>query len=129
MLFFFTGGGEVEEAVDAVAPQISRILPGSLPPEEEAALLDTLSHIDAKTVPQGPTATRWSVPFNNNEGELPGLAGARPKPYTEYRVAPAPGVSGAGVRRVVVDNASGNIFYTWTHYGQSGDPAFVIIRW
>jgi hypothetical protein len=35
---------------------------------------------------------------------------------------------GAGPLRVVVDSVSEAIYYTWTHYGQAGDPAFVRIR-
>jgi hypothetical protein len=32
---------------------------GKLPAAEEAALYDTLAHIDAGTVPTGPTAAKW----------------------------------------------------------------------
>ncbi|TKY81330.1 hypothetical protein EDI29_16375 [Pectobacterium polonicum] len=49
-------------------------------------------------------------------------------PYREYRVDPGPGVSGAGVRRVVVDSNTGETYYIWTHYGDSGNPSFVRIR-
>lgn len=34
----------------------------------------------------------------------------------------------AGTRRIVVDNNSREMYYTWTHYGQVGDPAFLKIR-
>ena len=104
------------------------IVTGGFPPEEEAAINATLGHIDANTVPAGPTATRWGIPFQNREGNLPGQPGALPTPYTEYRVAPAPGTPGAGPRRVVVNNSNGATYYTWTHYGDAGPPAFVRIR-
>jgi RHS repeat-associated protein len=112
----------------AGSPRVARLTPGSLPAEEEAALLQSLQHLDAGTVPTGPTATKWGTPFANNEGHLPGQAGARPTPYSEHRVAPAPGQSGAGARRLVYDRASGRLYYTWTHYGQAGDPAFLRVR-
>ena len=103
------------------------ITPGSLPKGEEEALLNTLSHIDAGTKPAGPLGKKWSTPFKNYEGKLPGGSGTS-SPYLEYRVDPGPGVSGAGARRVVVNSETGETYYTWTHYGDSGDPAFVRVR-
>ena len=115
-------GGAVAAAPTAGKVIVPRLLPGSLPVEEETAVLRTLSHIDDGTVPAGPTGTRWGIPFNNRGGDLPGDKGALPTPYTEFRVDPGPGTVGAGARRIVVDNASGAIYYTWTHYGQAGTP-------
>jgi guanyl-specific ribonuclease Sa len=103
------------------------ITPGSLPAAEESALNDTLSHIDAGTVPSGSTARRWGVQFKNWGGDLPGPSGPS-SPYREYRVAPPPGVGGAGPLRVVRNTQTGEVYYTWTHYGDSGPPAFVRIR-
>ncbi len=99
---------------------------GSLPAAEESALRDTLAHIDAGTVPTGPTATKWGMKFKNWAGDLPGASGPS-SPYREYRVAPPSG-SGAGPLRVVRNSQTGETYYTWTHYGDSGDPAFVRIR-
>jgi len=110
-----------------LAPQCSRITPGSLPAEEEAALLRTLRHIDAGTTPTGPLQTKWGTKFKNWNGDLPGAQGPS-SPYREYRVAPPPGTSGPGARRVVVNTSTGDVYYTWTHYGDSGPPAFVQIR-
>jgi hypothetical protein len=111
-----------------VAPiKIARITPGSLPADEEGALLQTLSHIDAGTTPTGKTSFRWGEPFSNNEGYLPGSSGL-PSRYSEYRVTPPPGIRGGGTLRVVVDHLSNNVWYTWTHYGTAGMPPFVLIR-
>ena len=35
---------------------------------------------------------------------------------------------GVGSRKVVVNSNAGEVFYTWTRYGDSGSPAFVRIR-
>jgi guanyl-specific ribonuclease Sa len=105
---------------------ISWITPGSLPAVEEAAVLRTLEHIDAGTVPSG-LSRRWGVRFNNRDGDLPG-ARSQASPYREYRVAPPPGTRLPGPMRVVVDSATRAIYYTWTHYGDGGFPAFVRIR-
>ena len=83
--------------------------------------------IDAGTVPTGLLAKKWGLPFKNWAGDLPGGQGAA-SPYSEYRVRPAPGVGGAGVRRVVRDRKTGRMYYTWTHYGDTGNPAFVQVR-
>jgi RHS repeat-associated protein len=103
------------------------ISPGSLPAAEESALDSTLANIDAGTVPSDATARRWGIPFRNRDGDLPGAQGNQ-SPYLEYRVAPPAGTPGAGPLRVVVNAQTGEIYYTWTHYGDSGSPAFVRIR-
>jgi hypothetical protein len=100
---------------------------GKLPGDEEDAVLATLGHIDTGTKPAGALAKKWGSQFKNYAADLPGPKGAG-SPYREYRVAPPPGVSGAGTRRVVVDSRTGAVFYSWTHYGDTGRPAFVRIR-
>jgi guanyl-specific ribonuclease Sa len=72
-------------------------------------------------------ATKWGTQFKNWAGYLPGAKG-QASPYLEYRVAPVPGTSGAGPLRVVTNPQTGEMFYTWTHYGDTGAPAFVQIR-
>jgi hypothetical protein len=107
--------------------RVARITPGSLPAAEEAAVLGTLRHIDAGTNPTGALAKKWGTQFKNWDGDLPGAQGMA-SPYLEYRVAPPPGVSGAGPNRIVVNSQTGEAYYTWTHYGDTGAPAFVQIR-
>lgn len=106
---------------------IARIVPGSLPAAEEAAVLSSLSHIDAGTVPAGALAKKWGATFKNWAGDLPGASGAA-SPYLEYRVAPTAGMTGAGTNRIVVNSQTGEMYYTWTHYGDAAMPAFVKIR-
>jgi guanyl-specific ribonuclease Sa len=118
---FYVGAGDLEVLVHNC--NIARINAADLPAAERSALDATVGHIDAGTIPSGPTSTKWGTTFHNNEGFLPS-GGA----YTEYRVAAAPGTSGAGPLRVVVDANTGSMYYTWTHYGDSGMPAFVQIR-
>ncbi|MCC6699391.1 MAG: RHS repeat-associated core domain-containing protein [Candidatus Hydrogenedentes bacterium] len=115
-----------QDGVDR-ALRVARITPGSLPADEEVAVLNSLSHIDAGTKPTGALAKKWGVRFKNWGNDLPGGVGDA-SPYLEYRVAPASGTSGAGPRRIVVDELTGEIFYSWTHYGDTGRPAFVQIR-
>jgi len=105
---------------------------GDLPAGERAALNDTLSHIAAGTVPTGPTSNSWGRKFKNwprpgqSGPDLPGPSGPS-SPYQEYRVAPPPGTSNAGPLRVVVNSQTGATYYTWTHYGDVAEPAFVRI--
>lgn len=106
---------------------MSWITPGSLPTAEESALDKTVEFIDSGTKPSGMLAKNWGTPFKNWGGDLPGSVGNQ-SPYLEYRVAPPPGIAGAGPLRVVYDPSTGEMYYTWTHYGDSGDPAFVRIR-
>jgi guanyl-specific ribonuclease Sa len=137
---FFSGGeqmvmvatgivsvGSLTRSAAKVGNPIARIMPGSLPAAEEAALLRTLKHIDAGTTPTGSLAKKWGTHFKNWDGDLPGASGPA-SPYREYRVAPASGVSGAGTNRVVVNSQTGEMYYTWTHYGDTAAPAFVKIR-
>jgi len=119
-----TLGGQANVAQVA---SIARITPGSLPAAVEASLLRTLAHIDAGTTPTGSLATKWGTSFKNWAGDLPGAKGAD-SPYLEYRVSPPAGTSGAGPLRVVVNTQTGEMYYTWTHYGDAGTPAFVQIR-
>jgi RHS repeat-associated protein len=108
-------------------PVIPRITPGSLPPAEETELLKTLSGIDSNTKPPGPVSKKWGDPFKNWNKDLPGGSGSQ-SPYQEYRVAPPPGVKGAGMLRVVRNKFTGEMYYTWNHYGDAGTPPFVKIR-
>jgi guanyl-specific ribonuclease Sa len=77
-------------------------------------------------VPTDATSVSWGRKFKNWGGDLPGAQGD-PSPYQEYRVQPTSG-SGAGPLRVVRDTTTGETYYTWTHYGDSGNPPFVRIR-
>ncbi|KVX47422.1 ribonuclease domain-containing protein [Burkholderia cepacia] len=106
---------------------IARIAPGSLPAAEESALLNTLSHIDNGTVPTGPLAKKWGTQFKNWAGDLPGDQ-CSTSPYKEYGVAPSPGTTGDGANHIVVNDQTGEMCYTWTHYGDTENPAFVQIR-
>ena len=98
------------------------ITPGSLSLDEEQALLNTLNHIDVGTKPTGKLGKKWGTTFGNKEAYLPSGS------YSEYRVSPPQSVTNAGTRRIVVNNNTGEMYYTWTHYGQAGDPAFAKIR-
>lgn len=121
-----TNGGNAADVTSTVEP-VARIAPGSLPATEEASLSQTIKHIDAGTKPTGSLAKKWGTKFKNWNGDLPGAKGEA-SPYVEYRVAPTTGNSGAGPLRVVVNQETGAMYYTWTHYGDMGMPAFVRIR-
>lgn len=86
-----------------------------------------MSHLDAGTKPTGALAKKWGTKFKNYAEDLPAKKGAD-SPYREYRVAPGAGETGAGTRRVVVNTETGEVYYTWTHYGDTGTPAFIRIR-
>ena len=106
---------------------IPRITPGSLPASEEANLLDSLSHIDSGTKPTSSTAAKWGTQFKNWNEDLPGPSGVD-SPFREFRVTPSSDVQGAGPLRLVVNPSTGDVFFTWTRYGDLGHPAFVRIR-
>jgi guanyl-specific ribonuclease Sa len=114
-------------AVTGAAPKVvPRIAPGSLPAEEEAAVSTTVGLIDSGTTPAGPLGVRWGTKFKNYGGDLPGASGDA-SPYQEYRVLVS-GAQSPGALRVVMNKDTGEMYYTWTHYGDSGPPAFVQIR-
>ncbi|MGW4812778.1 RHS repeat-associated core domain-containing protein, partial [Kitasatospora cineracea] len=124
-----TGGHPATPAAPHTAPTAAPKPPPAwitnLPPHEAAAINNTLHHLDAGTVPTGPTAVKWGVKFKNWAGDLPGDKGPA-SPYKEYRVGHSG--SGAGPLRIVQHSGTGETYYTWTHYGDSGHPAFVRIR-
>lgn len=103
-----------------------RITPGSLPVDEERAVLESLTHLDAGTRPPGMQPHGWGRPFRNHGGDLPGAPGTGG--YREYDVLPPPGITNRGTRRIVVSDTDRSVYYTWTHYGDTGPPAFVRIR-
>ncbi|MCT4632347.1 MAG: hypothetical protein N4A76_06380 [Firmicutes bacterium] len=74
------------------------------------------------TVPSAKLSKKWGTPFGNREGYLPDGN------YLEYRVASPAGTKGAGSRRIFENVDTGDLLYTWTHYGDSGDPAFLRIK-
>lgn len=78
--------------------------------EEQQAIESTLNYIDSGTVPPEPLSRKWGANFNNYEQKLPSNVS-----YREYRVSPAPGINGAGPRRIVV-SSNGAVYYTSDHY-------------
>ena len=63
----------------------------------------------------------------NKEGNLPGRRRVNGV-YDEYLVAKPEGAASVGARRLVVHRAKKFVYYTWTHYGQNGTPAFVRVK-
>ena len=99
-----------------------------LPAETQAAVNDTLSHLNVGTKPSGPTRVKWGSRFHNKNGDLPEFdANGSRITYKEYRVAPRQGVSGPGYDRIVV-GSDGRRYYTGTHYGDNPGKAFVRIK-
>ncbi|WP_394839142.1 Hint domain-containing protein [Pendulispora rubella] len=107
------------------------------PAAENQHIHDTLDKIPGKgstdwgaNAPPGKMGDNWGVEYGNNGGDLPAPAKASPSPYREYRVDPGGTATDgkAGSRRIVIDTRNGDAYYTWTHYGSHGDPAFVKIR-
>jgi guanyl-specific ribonuclease Sa len=70
-----------------------------------------------------PFGGKWSAYHGNNAGNLPGVAGGGG--YTEFYVRKPPGTAGWGVRRLVRSTIAGFWYYSRTHYGSTGTPAFV----
>jgi len=61
---------------------------------------------------------------NNNDGHLPFDPGVGN--YVEWGISPHDN-HWPGARRLVQDVTNGHIYYTWTHYGDQGVPAFVLL--
>ena len=113
--------------------EISWLMPGSLSAAEEADVVNTLHHLDAGTTPLWlhPQAKGvFGRPYRNlptmNGDALPGTPGTGG--YEEYDVAPPAGTATRGPRRVVRNTATGELYYTNTHYGDAGQPSFWRIR-
>jgi hypothetical protein len=91
--------------------------------DEKTAVEDALSNYDASTVPtlSHPHGMKWGAAFANRDGDLPTASG-----YQEYYVEKATGdPTYHGGRRLVVKGT--RFYYTWTHYGDNGRPAFVFL--
>lgn len=101
--------------------QIFRKRIGDLPEEEAATVRMTLTAIDGGK--PNPWHGTWGGVFGNAEGRLPGGT-----TYSEYYVKKAPNDSDYNGSRRIVKGANGIVYYTWTHYGDSGVPHFVCIR-
>jgi hypothetical protein len=91
----------------------------SLTAEERDALNDTLERIRNSN-----TNGLHAHPYNNNGNLLPNKKGVR---YTSYDVAPKPGTTNRGERRVVV-GSDGRQYYTNTHYGDTGEIPFYRLK-
>jgi len=93
---------------------------------ESAALIETLNLItNNKGKWNGMVAGgKWAEEFGNAGGDLPESA-----TYTEYYVRPPAGTPKklGGLRRVIV-GSDRRRYYTWTHYGDDGKPAFVLLK-
>jgi hypothetical protein len=92
---------------------------------EVAAVQETLDAIGGVGEWNGTNAFgdagKWGAQHGNSEGNLP------PGGYKEYYVRPPGGVGGFGSRRIVIHNRTNAIYYSWTHYGENGSPAFVLL--
>lgn len=109
------------------------LMPGSLPVDEEAAVVNAINHIDAGTTPPwlhpqargifGRLYRNWS---SSSGDALPGMPGSGG--YAEYDVVAPVGVTTRGLRRIVQETATGKLYYTNTHYGDAGQPSFWRIR-
>jgi len=64
-------------------------------------------------------------PHRNDNGRLPFKPGVGK--YVEWGILSSTGLW-PGARRLVQDTENGHIYYTWTHYGDNGSPAFVLLK-
>jgi len=91
----------------------------SLISEEQYVLNDTLAKIRS-----GNMNSLHAHRYHNNRNLLPDTKGVT---YTIYDVAPPSSTSGRGRRRVVT-GTDGSIYYTNSHYGDSGGKPFYQIK-
>ena len=106
----------------AIATMSKTAIAGDNDPNEQAAVTAALAVIGTNT---------YRVCVNrgghrNDSGHLPGAPSAIN--YTEWGIKPPTGIDWPGGRRLVQDTDSGHIYYTWTHYGDHGAPAFVVLK-
>jgi len=92
-----------------------------LPPAEKRAVGQAIRRITGREAPPtGRLARHWGAVFRNASEDLPQeLLGY----YHEYMVL-LPNAASRGVLRLVI-GARGEVYYSWTHYGDKGSPAFV----
>jgi guanyl-specific ribonuclease Sa len=96
----------------------------SLAGEEKTAVDEILDGVkDGDTV--SPFGGKWNDYHGNNGGDLPGVRGGGG--YTEFYVRKPGGAPGWGLRRLVRNTTSGRWYYSRTHYGSAGKPAFVLL--
>lgn len=89
---------------------------------EQKAIDVTLEYIEARADRHPNRTTNWGVKFENRKGNLPL---AEDGAYLEFFVNPTPGVKGVGERRIMINRFMREVYYTSTHYGDTGSPAFV----
>ena len=106
---------------------------GSLPAAEEADVVDALRHINLGTTPPWLHPNAHGIfgrPYRNlptaNGDFLPGLPGAGG--YSEYDVTPPVGITTRGPRRILQEIITGHLYYTNTHYGDTGQPSYWRVR-
>jgi hypothetical protein len=108
---------------------IEEITVDDLSGEEKTAVENALNAYDGGTVPvlTHPNGMKWGDAYGNRDGSLPGKRGAGG--YREYYVQKRTGdPTYHGSRRLVRHSTSGRFYYTKTHYGDNGKPAFRRIR-
>lgn len=97
----------------------------------QIATNDTISHILNKTVPSWLPQNRlkkWGSEFKNSDGNLPKTTINGTKiSYAEYDIQNTRTNNGAGIDRIVV-GSDGRMYYTGTHYGDTGGKPFVRIK-
>lgn len=116
----YAGSGNEKEAVDEA---VTNIKAGTAP-----ATWDWYKARVAKNKGKVPGSLKkkfkWGVPHGNHDGLLPGVKGAGG--YTEYYVREGTGENHgtSPTNRVVKQTSTGDLFFTNTHYGRDGAPAF-----
>ncbi len=91
---------------------------------EKAAVQAALDGLDTNTAPAltHNNGKKWGASFGNKDGDLPSGT------YQEYYVEKDPASNTYHGNRRLVKSSKGKVYYTWTHYGDNGKPAFVRIR-
>jgi guanyl-specific ribonuclease Sa len=114
-------------AHSAVVCSVVWVNPDKLPPAEFAEVQSVVAAIESGQQPSGDKGKKWGTTYWNRDGSLPEKLDANGNPiayYKEYRVL----VTGSQNVLRIVTGQQGEMYYTWTHYGDIGDPAFVRIR-
>jgi len=91
---------------------------------EKVAVEAALDGLDTNTAPvlTHNNGKKWGASFGNKDGDLPSGT------YQEYYVEKDPASTTYHGDRRLVKSSKGKVYYTWTHYGDNGKPAFVRIR-